>query len=187
MLTIRELFKDSFAFECRGRITAILPARQACRERLSAILPKIRMICGVSHSFSDIYESVHACYQAAAALDTEGNASADGISMFEDSILLLLLKNALKGVPAKYYYTEGLTRLADHDASSQVSYIDTLKAYLDNNCSIAETARALHLHRSSLIDRLGRIIQTLGCDLNDSGTRLAMQIVLHADQLNETV
>lgn len=184
---IEQQFKDSLAFECRGRITAILPARQACRERLSAILPKIRMICGVSHSFSDIYESVHACYQAAAALDTEGNASADGISMFEDSILLLLLKNALKGVPAKYYYTEGLTRLADHDASSQVSYIDTLKAYLDNNCSIAETARALHLHRSSLIDRLGRIIQTLGCDLNDSGTRLAMQIVLHADQLNETV
>ncbi len=104
--------------------------------------------------------------------------------MFEDSILQLLLKNALKGVPAKYYYTEGLTRLADHDASSQVSYIDTLKAYLDNNCSIAETARALHLHRSSLIDRIWRITQTLGGDLNDPAARLTLQIVLYAEQIN---
>ena len=45
--------------------------------------------------------------------------------------------------------------------------------------SISTTARVLHLHRSSLIDRLNRIAQILGCDLNDPEERLKLQIVLH--------
>ena len=180
---IEQQHKDALAFECKGLVTAILPAAKASRETLSDLLPKIRMRCGVSHSFGDIYESVHAFFQAESVLHAPDQDPEDGVSLFEDSILPLLLKNALKGVPAKYYYTEGLTRLAKHDASSQVSYIDTLKSYLDNNCSIAETARALHLHRSSLIDRIKRITQTLGCDLQDPEDRLTLQIVLYSEML----
>ena len=82
-------------------------------------------------------------------------------------------------IPARFFYTDGLNRLLRHDISSQVSYIDTLKAYLDCNMSISETARKLHLHRSSLIDRLNRIDQILGCDLNNPDERLKLQIVLH--------
>ncbi|MCR4805608.1 MAG: helix-turn-helix domain-containing protein, partial [Clostridia bacterium] len=78
-------------------------------------------------------------------------------------------------------FTEGLARLAKHDASSQVSYIDTLKAFLDNNSSVAETARELHLHRSTLIDRIERIKQMIGSDLTDPGERLKLQMILYAN------
>ena len=74
-----------------------------------------------------------------------------------------------------------LLRLAEHDATAPVSYIDTLKTYLDSNMSIAETARKLNLHRSSLIDRLERIHQVLDCDLKDPEVRLVIKIVLSAE------
>ena len=47
--------------------------------------------------------------------------------------------------------------------------------------SIAETARKLNLHRSSLIDRLERIHQVLDCDLKDPEVRLVIKIVLSAE------
>ena len=139
------------------------------------------MICGASHIFTDIYESGYYFYQALSALETEGINSADGISLFEDAILPLMLKNSTRGIPAKYYFTEGLARLAKHDASSQVSYIETLKAFLDNSNSVAETARVLHLHRSSLIDRIERIKQILECDLTEPKDRLKLQLILNAN------
>ena len=103
--------------------------------------------------------------------------------LFEDCILPLLLKNATADIPARFFYSEGLLRLAAHDAAAPVSYLDTLKVYLDCSMSVAETARRLHLHRSSLIDRLERITQILDCDLKDPESRLAIQIVLFAGAL----
>ena len=73
--------------------------------------------------------------------------------------------------------------MAAHDESAPVSYLDTLKTYLDSNMSIAETARKMNLHRSSLIDRLNRITEILDCDLYDPLRRLTVQIVLSAERL----
>ena len=179
---IEQQFRDSLAFEYGGGIAAVLPAGQEERERLLPFLQKIRMKCGVSHRFSDLYDSAYACDQALSALD-EGCLADPGESLycFEDYILPLLLKNAVKNIPSRFFYPYGLSRLAEHDAASPVSYVGTLKAFLDSNMSVAETARKLNLHRSSLIDRLGRITQLLDCDLDDPAARLALQIVLFAE------
>ena len=178
---IEQKFKGALAFEHKGLITAVLPADPDGVRQLPDLLKRTRTACGVSHSFTDLYESGYAYYQAVSALETKGISTADGISLFEDAILPLLLNNSKGGIPARYYFTEGLARLAKHDASSQVSYIDTLKAFLDNNSSVAETARELHLHRSSLIDRIERIKQMIGSDLTDPGERLKLQMILYAN------
>ena len=181
---IEQQFKDALAFEYNGLIVAILPS-DTKEQQLVKMLIKFRMICGASHIFTDMYESGYYYYQAVSALETEGISSADGISLFEDAILPLMLKNSTSGIPAKFFFTEGLARLAKHDSSSQVSYIETLKAFLDNNNSIAETARVLHLHRSSLIDRIERIKQILECDLTEPKDRLKLQLILNANDTQE--
>ena len=176
-------FKDSLAFEYDGRIVAVIPWEQGVIQQLGALLRKLRLVCGISHPFRDLQESAYACYQASAALDTGAGIDPGGsVHRFEDCILPLLLRNATAELPARYFYTEGLSRLAAHDESSPVSYIDTLKTYLDSNMSIAETARKMNLHRSSLIDRLERINQILDRDLRDPDHRLAIQIVLSAER-----
>ena len=93
-----------------------------------------------------------------------------------------LLTSAKRSIPAKYYQPEGLKRLYTHDAASSVSYADTLKTYLDNNMSISATAKALYIHRSSLIDRLDHINRLLGSDLEDPLERLKLQFIMHMSE-----
>lgn len=157
---------------------------QGASEILAGLGEAFRMKCGVSQTFFNLYDARHAFAQASAAirngLQTQAACS---VFFFEDHILDQLLANALGDTPARFFYPEGLKRLRQHDLSSQVSYIGTLKAYLSNNMSLTATAAELMLHRSSLIDRLARISQLLGSDLSDPDVRLTLQIILRAEEL----
>ena len=91
------------------------------------------------------------------------------------------LFGALAGRPSWVYYPDGLKKLKAHDEGSQVSYLETLRVYLDNNLSVTKTAAALYLHRSTLLDRLAHITQMLGCDLKDPDFCLTLGILLRAE------
>ncbi|MDU0290494.1 helix-turn-helix domain-containing protein [Saccharothrix longispora] len=54
----------------------------------------------------------------------------------------------------------------------------TLEAYLDSGCDARATAAALHLHRTSLYYRLGRIAELTGRDLADGRVRLELHLAL---------
>lgn len=58
--------------------------------------------------------------------------------------------------------------------------LDTLNVYLLAECSTAEAARRLGVHRNSVIKRLTRIESLLGVDLHDDDTRLALRIACRA-------
>lgn len=65
--------------------------------------------------------------------------------------------------------------LAPLDGSA---FLVTLETYLDLAGDVQRTAAALHLHRSSLYYRLGRIEQLLGVDLADGRTRLRLHMAV---------
>ncbi|CAL9480026.1 hypothetical protein SUDANB95_02998 [Actinosynnema sp. ALI-1.44] len=54
----------------------------------------------------------------------------------------------------------------------------TLEAYLDSGCDARATAAALHLHRTSLYYRLGRIAELTGRDPADGRARLELHLAL---------
>ena len=85
------------------------------------------------------------------------------------------------------YFTDGMRRLVEHDREGAVSYLDTLRCYLANSMSIAKTAKVLFIHRSTLLDRIGRIERELGCDLKDPDERLRIEILLKAQQIYDTM
>lgn len=58
--------------------------------------------------------------------------------------------------------------------------VRTLKTYLDEQCSIVRTARALHLHRNAVSYRLQRIFELLEVDPSDPDQRLALQLACRA-------
>lgn len=182
---IEQQIPGALSFEHDTFVCAIISApaddyRSALNAILTPITKKMRITSGISHMFEDLFDCTYAYFQAGAALEHGlKSGRTERIFFYEDYILQQLLSHATGNVPVRFFYTDGLTRLWKHDISSQVSYIDTLRTYLDCNKSISATARTLHLHRSSLIDRLNRIDQILGCDLNDPEERLKLQIVLH--------
>ena len=190
---IEQQFFHSIAFEYHDEAVAVISAaayghspEKALTEHLQAFQKTAGMRCGISNPFTDLYDIGNVYFQAAAALDNAAHAkSTDAVLFYEDCILSQLLHSAAGNIPSEFYYTAGLDQLKQHDASSQVSYLDTLKTYLECNMSVSQTSKKLNLHRSSLIDRLSRISQILGAELSDPDKRLLLQIILKMKQHEE--
>ncbi|WP_215450718.1 PucR family transcriptional regulator [Streptomyces sp. ATCC 21386] len=70
--------------------------------------------------------------------------------------------------------------LRDHDDRARPSLLPTLETYLAHAGRKAETARELHLNRQTLYNRLARIGELLGTDLDDPQAVLALSLALRA-------
>ncbi|MES4892097.1 PucR family transcriptional regulator [Streptomyces sp. NPDC096012] len=70
--------------------------------------------------------------------------------------------------------------LREHDQRSKPPLLPTLETYLAHAGRKAETARELHLNRQTLYNRLARIGELLGTDLDDPQTVLALSLALRA-------
>ncbi|TGB10671.1 PucR family transcriptional regulator [Streptomyces sp. MZ04] len=70
--------------------------------------------------------------------------------------------------------------LRTHDRRSKPPLLPTLQTYLAHAGRKAETARELHLNRQTLYNRLARISELLGTDLDDPQTVLALSLALRA-------
>ncbi|MEU1197896.1 PucR family transcriptional regulator [Streptomyces sp. NPDC005813] len=70
--------------------------------------------------------------------------------------------------------------LRDHDNRSKPPLLPTLETYLAHAGRKAETARELHLNRQTLYNRLARIGELLGTDLDDPQTVMALSLALRA-------
>lgn len=68
----------------------------------------------------------------------------------------------------------------DHDDRAKPPLLPTLETYLAHAGRKAETARELHLNRQTLYNRLARIGELLGTDLDDPQTVLALSLALRA-------
>ncbi|MGW3288897.1 PucR family transcriptional regulator [Streptomyces sp. NPDC001002] len=73
--------------------------------------------------------------------------------------------------------------LRNHDNRSRPPLLPTLETYLAHAGRKAETARELHLNRQTLYNRLARIGELLGTDLDDPQTVLALSLALRARRL----
>ncbi len=76
------------------------------------------------------------------------------------------------------FYQETLGPLLDADNRSNQALLETLEGFFRCNGNLSETARVMHLHRNSLLYRLGRIEELLGRSLEDAELRLSLQIAL---------
>ena len=76
------------------------------------------------------------------------------------------------------FYQETLGFLLESDRHSNSALIETLECFFHCNGNLSETARTMHLHRNSLLYRLGRIEELLGRSLEDLELRLSLHIAL---------
>ncbi|GGM02310.1 transcriptional regulator [Streptomyces fumigatiscleroticus] len=78
------------------------------------------------------------------------------------------------------FVDRALGPLRDHDGRARPPLLPTLETYLAHAGRKAETARELHLNRQTLYNRLARIGELLGADLDDPQTVLTLSLALRA-------
>ncbi len=192
---IGNLLPGSILFEWNNTLLGLIPifpetAKKGTEVTLTNILqPLIQQmdLCiGISNIFSDLYLLRTYYAQAEAAIENGQLLDPhEKIYLFSRYALSEMITNSLGRFPVEAYYPEGFRKLIEHDEASELSYLDTLNAYLEENMSVASTARRLFLHRSTLIERIGRIEREMSMDLKDPDQRLQLQILLKAIQLEK--
>ena len=106
---------------------------------------------------------------------------------FSSYALTQMVVNSLGTMPLQAYFPAGLNSLIEHDRTSGVSYLETLKVFLEESMSYTSTAQKLFIHRSTLIDRIARIEKELDVDLKDYDQRLQLEMLLKAMDLEDTL
>jgi DNA-binding PucR family transcriptional regulator len=69
-------------------------------------------------------------------------------------------------------------KLKDIDVESGTDYLPTLSSFVQNGMNQTDTAKALDIHRTTLIYRLRRISEYTNLDLNDHKSLLHAAISL---------
>jgi len=134
---------------------------------------------GLSDRYDNLLFTQQYFAQARYALErSEETQGTQYVSLFADHCLDYILEKCSGDLRPAMLWKEGFRKLLEHDISGRADYVDTLRAYLDNNLNAQRAAAALHISRNSLLSQLERINALLGEDLRDPKVRFRYELSL---------
>ena len=159
------LRRDAAAIICCAREQELL-------SQLREQMPGGEFLCGVSLPFTDKEGMQRAGNQATLAL-MSGPQTPGSVSRCVDHAYTYLIS---KLAGDRSFGTEllhpGPGRLKKYDEKHNTQFYTTLYVYLLHERNVVATARALFIHRNSMIYRLQRIRELLDVDLDDPKMRM---------------
>jgi len=150
-------------------------------ERLREHFPTLRPSCGVGAAHEGPMGLRASAAEARDALTAARAAGRHSVVATFDAVgLQRMLMEWYAFDTARQSVREQLAPLERLGPKRMDTAVRTLKTYLDEQCSIVRTARALHLHRNAVSYRLQRIFELLDVDPTDPDQRLALQLACRA-------
>lgn len=145
-------------------------------------LPDLR--AGLSEAITGVTTVAEALTHARQAL-MSAQRSSNLVVAYEDLGLHFAALNALPDRQLQSLHEGIVLPLLEADQAGGPRLHETLLAYLAHNRSLAETARALYLHRNTLSYRLDRIEKILGVDLRGTDDLLDVCLATKASEVLE--
>jgi hypothetical protein len=169
-----------------GEIAAmVMSTTRAVRQKIDVIsvldekLKSFGFRIGLSDRFDNLIFLQQYFTQAQYALE-QGETALNGknVSTFTDCCLDYILDNCYGELKPVMLWKEGFKKLLDHDIRGRANYIETLRAFLDNNLNTQRTAEVLHISRNSLLSQLERINALVVEDFDDPNVRFRYELSL---------
>ncbi|MFE9578585.1 PucR family transcriptional regulator [Nocardia sp. NPDC006044] len=127
----------------------------------------------LARSFADAHRAVHIRLRSRIP---------DGATAFDELGFYRLVDAAHIQGQVEDFVCEWLGALLDYDDNRNSDLVYTLAQYLECGGNYDDSAAVLHIHRSTLRYRLGRIRELTGFDLRDMNTRFNLQAATRAWQ-----
>jgi purine catabolism regulator len=138
---------------------------------------------GLGRGVNDLLALRESHRQAAQARSMAARLAEPHLLYFGDLSVYRLLFQLEHSPELESFCSEILGTLIEYDRAQKSNLIETLSAYFSQRGNLTQTARALHLHRNSLLYRIRRIREITHWDLTNPETRLAAQLALRAYRL----
>lgn len=160
----------------RGQLVVLLtegrPDPRALHRELSELLGGVRCAIGMGSRCDAPADFPTSFAAARRALTVRLHSAAPvGASAYDELGFYRLVDAARAGGAVEDFIREWLGALLDYDLAKKAQLVLTLCEHLESGGNYDESAKALHIHRSTLRYRLARIRELTGYDLRDVDTR----------------
>ena len=145
-------------------------------EDIGGIVSTYGLSCGVSDKFEDMEEIAVRRAQAMLSLTVGAGGLPGRMATFRDSYSQIVECCALEFFGPSAVKLPGIEQLAREDMAGEGDYISTLGCYLSSFRRHSSVAKALGLHRNTVINRIKRIEKLLDMDISRPGSQLELLI-----------
>lgn len=137
-------------------------------------------LIGESSLFHDFFRISHAYKQAKMALEYGKEVlETQNLYVFQKISVSYMFMKLRSCIPAESFCCEELFRIIEHDESKGTDYYETIKVYLEHERDLAKVSSLLHIHRSTLTYRIGKIQEIVNLSLDDPENRFYLLTCIH--------
>jgi sugar diacid utilization regulator len=148
------------------------PDPRALHRTLTELLSPVTCAIGIGSRCEAPSDFPKSFAEAQRALNVRMHSAAPaGASAYDELGFYRLVDAAHAGGAVEDFIQEWLGALLDYDLTKKSQLVFTLSEHLESGGNYDESARALHIHRSTLRYRLARIGELTGYDLRNVNTR----------------
>lgn len=143
---------------------------------------------GASNPFSELQDLYYYGQQAKSAVEIGITMRADEpVSFFHDRFLDFVALRCLEACPPTTLFPPGYSRLRnyEHEHPKSGSLVRFLHSYIAHDFQMKPTVAAEFCSRTTAFEKLRKIKQISGMDLDDPETRAALRIATHAIRLSK--
>ena len=169
---------DCFCVHCEDGLAAVIHMKTT--QELPDILVSLRefllengFVGGMSDPFEDVTLLRDHLRQASTALQYADGGP--GLSLFSECAMRHLL-SFFPQERIRALVHPALLTLREQDRVNGSELYETLRVYLENERSLVKTAKALFIHRNTLLYRLEKLHQLVELDLEDAELRLYLTL-----------
>lgn len=169
-MQLERIFPAGHSVIYKNHIGILVPSvSEKQREDLATLAKNEDVTIGISWPFTEIADFKKHFNQGVAAIKLAHRFGwHNQVVDYGDIHYYDLLNNYTGKVPLEQFCHPALRQLRDYDRTNNTDLYTTLRTYLECNLNQCSAAKALFIHRNSLLYRLRRINQITGLDLNDT-------------------
>jgi sugar diacid utilization regulator len=179
LLKAAKILRQRLRTASGGAFVGLREGDKAAANETAVLLGEFNMAVGVG-TWHPLPEEIPAAY--AEAREAAEVAIRTGIRHRAVAYDDVLIDHGLRSSEhASRVVTSALGPLRDYDERRGAGLVETLRAYVDTNFSIAGAARALAVHNNTILYRLGRIRELTGRDPRNVDDVIFLALSLRLD------
>lgn len=177
MSQIQQHLPDCHCAVIQSHIAILLSSKIDIKKyvlKLQYILITNDAICVCSTRYSHLSDTQRVWQQLMFILDQQSDATQTTVLYYEDYCKQHCIQTIRKEFPEETLIHSAFNTIRSFDEKNNTDYLHTLICYLQNNCSMNNTAEILNIHRNSLLYRIRKIEELLDFEISTSEERLYM-------------
>jgi purine catabolism regulator len=185
-----ELRLPALVCEIDGAVRVLLSldpaaaAPQVTEDLAGRVHRRVRVVVGAGRAVDRVGDVGRTLRESLHVVDSvRPGARARPVHRLEDVHLRGLLTMLADDERLRLFTARELDALREHDARGQTGLLDTVRALVRHPGSKSDAAAELHVSRSALYDRLARVEQLLGVDLDDPDILVSLHVAVLADEV----